>query len=185
MGAELKGRSLTESAIQAANELLGKAGGKIGDIDTLIKALSWYNGGGNSNCQSTTSCSAIKNNRCGSKVACDNLPSTASSEEVKAACVCGIETGSCRSQCDSGYPFLIPTSPGLCPPPSVGYDDPYVVELWKKQHEKMYVLYQYDCTQTPPVNQNRLGTFTFAVSFYQSNADPSSGPSTVVPAQTQ
>ncbi len=184
-GAPLGGRSLTESAIQAANELLGKAGGKIGDIDTLIKALSWYNGGGNANCQPTTSCSAIKNNRCGSKVACDNLPSTATSAEVKSACSCGVEAGSCRSQCNSGYPFLIPTSPGLCPPPSIGYDDPYVVELWKKQHEKMYVLYQYDCTQTPPINQNRLGTFTFAVSFYQSNADPSSGPSTAVPAQAQ
>lgn len=169
-GAPLNGRSLKESAIQAAQELLGKAGGAINDLDTLIKALSYYNGGGNANCQPTVSCPAIKNNRCGSKVACDNLPSTASSSEVKAACTCGIEAGSCRSVCNNGYPFTIPSSPGLCPPKSVGYDDPYVVELWKAEHQTMYVLYTYDCTQTPPVNQNRLGTLTFALEYYRLNS---------------
>lgn len=169
-GAPLNGRSIKESAVQAAQELLSKAGGAINDIDTLIKALSYYNGGGNANCQPTVSCSAIKNNRCGSNIACDSLPSTASSGEIKAACTCGIEAGSCRSVCNNGYPFTIPTSPGLCPPKGIGYDDPYAVELWKAEHLTMYVLYTYDCTQTPPVNQNRLGTFTFALEYYLNNS---------------
>lgn len=172
-GAPLNGRSLKESAIQAAQELLAKAGGAINDIDTLIKALSYYNGGGNANCQPTVSCSAIKNNRCGSNVACDSLPPSASSAEIKTACTCGIEPGSCRSVCNNGYPFSIPTSPGLCPPKGVGYDDPYAVELWKAMHLNMYVLYTYDCTQTPPVNQNRLGTFTFALEYYLKNSSNS------------
>ncbi len=172
-GAPLNGRTLKESALQAAQELLAKAGGALNSVETLIKALSYYNGGGNANCQSTVSCPAIKNNRCGSKVACDNLPSTASVSEIKAACTCGIEAGSCRSVCNNGYPFPIPTSPGLCPPKSVGYDDPYAVELWKAEHLTMYVLYTYDCTQTPPVNQNRLGTFTFALEYYLKNSSTS------------
>lgn len=172
-GAPLAGRSLTESAIQAGEELLAKANGAINDIDTLIKALSYYNGGGNANCQPTVSCSAIKNNRCGSKIGCDNLPADTPPQIVKMACTCGSagpEAGSCRSACNNGYPFTIPTSPGLCPPKGVGYDDPYAVELWKAEHETMYVLYTYDCTQTPPVNQNRLGTFTFALEYYLNNS---------------
>lgn len=178
-GAPLAGRSLTESAIQAAQDLLAKAGGVINDVDTLIKALSYYNGGGNANCQPTVSCPAIKNNRCGSKVACDNLPTVSVSvEETKKICTCGIEPGSCRSVCNNGYVFPIPTSPGLCPPPSIGYDDPYVVELWKPEHETMYVLYTYDCTMTPPVNQNRLGTFTFALEYFLKNSSQNSSSTT-------
>lgn len=43
--------SLQQTAIYAGEELLGKAGGSINDVPTLITALSRYNGGGNSNCQ--------------------------------------------------------------------------------------------------------------------------------------
>ena len=172
-GAPLAGRSLKESAVQAAQELLGKAGGAINNIETLIKALSYYNGGGNANCQPTVSCPAIKNGRCGSKVACDDLPSTATVEQIKKACTCGVEAGSCRSVCNNGYPYAIPVSPGLCPPKAVGYDDPYAVELWKAEHQNMFVLYTYDCTQTPPVQQDRLGTFTFALEYYLKNSSNS------------
>ncbi len=184
-GAPLAGRSLVESAIQAGEELRAKAGGDINDIDTLIKALSWYNGGGNANCQAENSfdCPYTTNGRCGSIPACSLLPADASSNAIAAACTCsGGKTipGSCRDLCGSGtFPFKIPTSPGLCPAKSIGYDDPYSVELWQPMHENMFVLYKYDCTATAPENQDRLGTFTFALQMYLNNKETSSAaPST-------
>jgi len=42
--------TLLESAIQAGNELKAKVGGQINSWDSVITALSRYNGGGNSNC---------------------------------------------------------------------------------------------------------------------------------------
>lgn len=44
-------RSLMETAIYSADNLLGKVGGKIDSAQTLITALSRRSGGGNSNCQ--------------------------------------------------------------------------------------------------------------------------------------
>lgn len=44
------GKSLTQSAIDAADAIRNKVGGKIESWDDLITALSYYNGGGNSNC---------------------------------------------------------------------------------------------------------------------------------------
>lgn len=43
--------TLLETAVYAANHLKGKVGGTINNLQTLITALSRYNGGGNSNCQ--------------------------------------------------------------------------------------------------------------------------------------
>lgn len=48
-GGSLNG-SLLASAIQAGNEIKAKVGGKIGNWNQLITALSRYNGGGNRNC---------------------------------------------------------------------------------------------------------------------------------------
>lgn len=44
-------RSLLETAKYAGDHLSGKVGGSIKDVESLITALSRYNGGGNSNCQ--------------------------------------------------------------------------------------------------------------------------------------
>jgi hypothetical protein len=44
-------RSLLETAIYAGDHLKGKVGGNLKDVNTVITALSRYNGGGNSNCQ--------------------------------------------------------------------------------------------------------------------------------------
>lgn len=49
-GGPLNGRALLDSAIQAGNEIKAKVGGKLDDLDSIITALSRYNGGGNSNC---------------------------------------------------------------------------------------------------------------------------------------
>lgn len=174
-GAMLGGKSLLDSAVQAANELLAKAGGQINDINTLIKALSWYNGGGNANCQASGSnnCSAVSGGVCGSTTAC--------SESNTAACTCSgdtPETGSCRSICTSGFPFQF-TYSGTCPPPTVGYDDPYVTENWlSPEHDNMFILYKYDCTATAPEQQNRLGTLTTAIGLFledHSNTPPQNG----------
>jgi len=43
--------TLYDTAIYSANNLLGKVGGSIGDVQTLITALSRRSGGGNANCQ--------------------------------------------------------------------------------------------------------------------------------------
>jgi len=42
--------TLLESAVQAGNELKAKVGGSLDSWDSVITALSRYNGGGNSNC---------------------------------------------------------------------------------------------------------------------------------------
>ena len=44
-------RSLLETAKYAGDHLKGKVGGNLKDVNTVITALSRYNGGGNSNCQ--------------------------------------------------------------------------------------------------------------------------------------
>jgi len=44
--------SLLETATYAGNHLKGKVGGNLKDVKSIITALSRYNGGGNSNCQS-------------------------------------------------------------------------------------------------------------------------------------
>ncbi len=166
-GADLGGRSLLDSALQAATELQDKAGGEITNQDTLIKALSWYNGGGNANCQASTStnCPAASgHNVCGVTLACTDA-------NPLQGCTCSgehPEPGSCRSQCMSGFPFQFSYA-GTCPPQNIGYDDPYVVELWKPEYDKMYILYKYDCTPSKPEQQNRLGTLTFAINFFLSH----------------
>lgn len=174
-GAPLSGRTLTESAIQAANDLIGKAGGPITNLKTLMKAMSWYNGGGNRNCQSTSSynCSSVSNDRCGSTIAC---ASATTYEEILAACTCGgsskpnngPQAGSCRSKCTNGFPFKF--SYNFCPTKSIGYDDPYVTNWWiSPEHDNMYLLYMYDCTATKPSLHSRPGSLTVAIMYYLSH----------------
>jgi hypothetical protein len=43
--------TLLDTAVHAGNELKGKVGGNISDVQRAVTALSRYNGGGNSNCQ--------------------------------------------------------------------------------------------------------------------------------------
>jgi hypothetical protein len=173
-GAPLNGRSLTSSAIQAAEELKQKVGGTIDSLDTLIKAMSRYNGGGNSNCQSgnSSNCSATSNGKCGSTVACGLLSATATPEEIKKACTCGAngpDAGSCRAQCTGGFPFQF--SYKFCSGPvNPGYDDPYVTNWWiSPEHDNMYLLYMYDCTATAPQIHARPGSLTVAIMYYLSH----------------
>lgn len=49
-GNSLNGGSLLDSAIQVGHEIAAKVGGSINSREDLITALSYYNGGGNSNC---------------------------------------------------------------------------------------------------------------------------------------
>ncbi len=175
-GGDLAGRSLTESAIQAANELSAKVG-SLTDLNSLIKALSWYNGGGNSNCQAggSNSCTSTTNGRCGSTVSCGKLSPSASIEEIAKTCTCGVsrseggaEPGSCRDSCQNGFPFQF--SYNYCPPPTTGYDDPYVTNWWKSpEHDNMYLLYMYDCTATKPQIHERPGSLTVAIMYYLSH----------------
>lgn len=162
-GRPLSGMTLTESAIMAGQELLGKAGGSIMDLDTLISALSRYNGGGNSNCQASTSCPAATSlKRCGMTVDC-------ATDANSCVCTQTSEPGSCRQQCGfSGFPWIIPYN--YCSPrPSEGYDDPYVTNMWKSpENDEMYLLYQLDCTQSIPAIHIRPGTFTVALSLFLS-----------------
>lgn len=165
-GAPLNGRSLTESAIQAAEELKGKAGGDITDLNQLIKALSYYNGGGNSNCQASGSNNCATFDRCGMTVSCNLNPSSCT-------CTGSPEPGSCRATCTSGFPYQF--SYPYCPPASTGYDDPYVTNLWKSPvHDQMYILYMYDCTQTKPYIDSRPGTLTVAISMFLSETQSAS-----------
>lgn len=171
-GAPLNGRSLTSSAIQAAEEIKQKVGGTIDSLDTLIKAMSRYNGGGNTNCQSgsSTNCPATTNGKCGSTVACGQLPASASVSEIKAACTCGAngpEAGSCRAQCAGSFPFQF--SYNYCPA-KPGYSDPYVTNWWiSPEHDNMYLLYMYDCTATAPQIHARPGALTVAIMYYLSH----------------
>lgn len=169
-GADLNGRSLVESANNAAEELEGKVGIKkdskenIESVENLITALSRYNGGGNSNCQGTNSynCSFANSSRCGYTTAC-----TANST----ACTCtnSPDSLSCRVLCqeENGYAFPFKFSyGGTCPSKHEGYDDPYATNLLKPEQDTMYILYRYDCTQTRPIVATRPGAFTFAVGYY-------------------
>jgi hypothetical protein len=157
-GAPLAGRSLIQSAIQAAEELKAKAGGDIVSLEQLIMALSYYNGGGNRNCQAGGSNSCAPTDRCGQTVAC--------TVDVNACrCVGSPEPGSCRANCPNGFPYQF--SYPYCSPISTGYDDPYVTNLWKSpMHDQMYILYMYDCTQTKPYVDSRPGTLTVAISLF-------------------
>ncbi len=160
-GSPLSGKTLEQSAIQAGQELNGKAGGQITGLDNLISALSRYNGGGNSNCQASTTCTAASSlTRCGQTVACATDTNS---------CVCAnpTEAGSCHSACGTtAFPWPIPYS--YCTPfPKEGYSDPYVTDMWlSPQNDTMYLLYQYDCTQTKPIPHARPGTLTVALSLY-------------------
>jgi hypothetical protein len=156
-GSSLGSRTLTESAIQAGYELQAKVNG-IDSLDELINALSWYNGGGNSNCQSWDQCAGGRVH-CSYYIQCDQ-------GLVDAACRCPgtPDAGSCRITCGIGYHFRIPYT-GTCPV-SVGYDDPYAVNYLGSQD--MYLLFQHDCTQSIPYIHPRPGAFTFAVGLYLS-----------------
>lgn len=157
-GAPLAGRSLTQSAIAAAEELKAKAGGTITTINQLIMALSAYNGGGNSNCQAGGSNSCAPTDRCGQTVACTTDPNACK-------CVGTPEPGSCRANCPTGFPY--PFSYSYCPPASIGYDDPYVTNFWiSPVHDQMSILYMYDCTATRPYLDARPGTLTVAISLF-------------------
>jgi len=161
-GAPLNGRSLTESAVQAAEELKGKAGGDITSMDQLAMALSYYNGGGNANCQASSSynCPSATSDQCGMTAACSTNTS---------ACTCTgtAEAGSCRAACTAGFPYQF--SYPYCPPSNIGYDDPYVVNWWQSpQHDEMYLLYMYDCTQTRPQIHTRPGSLTVAINLFLS-----------------
>jgi len=163
-GSPLSG-SLIDSAIRAGNELKGKVGGKITNLNALIQALSWYNGGGNSNCQDSSNCAAAASlDRCGLTVGCATDPSSC-------MCTSGFvpEPGSCRASCDpNSFPWTF--SYNYCPTQTTGFDDPYVTNWWQSpQHNTMYLLYQYDCTRTRPLVHVRPGSLTVALSafFYE------------------
>jgi len=168
-GASLGGRSLTESAVAAAEELLEKAGGSINNMTTLIKALSYYNGGGNQNCQSGGSNNCASTNQCGMTVACATDTTCATSPGT-CACNCngGVqEPGSCRATCASGFPYQFNYT--FCAPKSIGYDDPYVTNWWiSPEHDTMYLLYTYDCTATTPTIHDHPGSLTAAISLFLS-----------------
>jgi hypothetical protein len=163
-GRPLSGVTLEESAIKAGEELNGKAGGSISDIDTLISALSRYNGGGNSNCQPSGSCPAAASlTRCGNTVACATTASACISAPTP-------QPGSCRATCGSGS-FPWPITYNYCSPhPKEGYDDPYATDMWQSpQNDTMYLLFQYDYTQTIPIPHGRPGALTVALSLYLTN----------------
>lgn len=179
VGGDLNGRTLTEAAIQGAEELLAHACDTfnppqtcpIPDINTLMRALSGYNGGGNSNCQDSSSCALNHNftERCGSTTDCASDP---------AGCHCTIpfnayETYSCRQICrdefgHDPYPFPYPINyTGQCPPPTQGYDDAYVTNWWlSPDHDVMSILYMYDCTQSNPITFMRPGSLTVAITLF-------------------
>lgn len=160
--------TLEASAIRAATLIKTKAGGNIGSIKNIIAALSRYNGGGNANCGAGDSfdCSATPaSGRCGWFTECDTNPD---------ACTCPsqlrpADTNSCRSVCSKEGPnkFPFPFNYSYCPTKSEGYDDPYVVNFMSSpEHDSMYILFEYDCTQTQPRLDSAAGAFTFAVGLY-------------------
>jgi hypothetical protein len=169
-GAPLNGRTLAESAIQAARELQSKVGinGNFDSFDQLKTALSYYNGGGNGNCQPNDDC-ATRNglSYCSDFMLCDSGQT--------AYCTCSSrfrsggpapDPGSCRmGLCGSGYHFTIPYGNSNCPPPA-GEDDAAVVNYLRG--EDMYLLYEYDCTQSVPWLFDRPGYLTFAIGLYLS-----------------
>jgi hypothetical protein len=164
-GRPLNGKTLTESAIQAGEELKGKTSGSIGDLDTLITALSRYNGGGNSNCQDSFDCTATTNDRCGAALACYTSESSCSCPSTIP------EPGSCRDKCGGIFPWVFDYS--YCSNPLEGYDDPYVTNWWKSpEHDSMYLLYMLDCTQTKPQIHLRPGSLTVAINLFLSDKAP-------------
>jgi len=75
--------------------------------------------------------------------------------------------GGGNSNCQPGYPYPIPYT--FCPREAEGYDDPYAVNWWKTpQHDTMYLLYFVDFTPGIPQVHARPGSFTVALSLFQS-----------------
>lgn len=164
-GSPLNGKTLTQSAMEAGDELLSKAGGSIKDLNALIAALSDYNGGGNRNCHENADCPYTSDDRCGATVAC-------SSDIASCSCPNPIpEPGSCRDKCGGIFAWKYDYS--YCPPATPGYDDPYVTNWWKSpEHDNMYLLYMRDCTQTKPQLHTRPGSLTVAIALFLSEKSP-------------
>jgi len=148
--------TLLETAIYAGNALKGKTGGSIPNIETLAKALSRYNGGGNSNCNSQYSCSYAKTNN-------DTCPFEN---------CCNL---SCRETCAQNYnktiyDFVYPyTVPSFCPTSFEGQDDPYSMAWYDNSHLDMYLLYCLDRTMCTPQEYNSPGTLVVALDYYLSH----------------
>jgi hypothetical protein len=179
-GGALNGRTLSEAAIQGAEELLMHNCPSfnppqmcpITSLEELMSALSYYNGGGNSNCDylDSTNCAPSHGfpERCGTTTACNTCNPDDGS--CATACHCGTpEDDSCRHPDNCPYPpvpFLF-TYPGTCPPPSNGYDDAYVTNFWQSpDHDIMYLLFKYDCTITRPEVFTRPGSLTVAITLF-------------------
>lgn len=176
--------TLAESAVAAAHELLQHACPSfsssecpITSLNQLIEALSNYNGGSNRNCQAIGSTNCAPTNGfpefCGATTGC--------SSGNPSACVCpsplGIQSGSCRAICGYGlsggnYPYQF-TYAGSCPPPTYGWDDPYVTNWWKSpDHDSMSLLFFRDCTATNPEIFERPGSLTVAITLFLTEQGP-------------
>jgi hypothetical protein len=147
--------SLFETAMYAADHLKAKVGGDISDLNTLITALSRYNGGGNSNCNPNYSCSSAKK-------------ATTSFCPVGSAC-CDL---ACRENCalensKTVYDFVYSYgTPPFCPPAFEGIDDLYPANWYDQDHLEMYLLYCGDRTMCTPQLYQRPGVLTVAVEYY-------------------
>ncbi len=98
-------RTLLDSAIYAGNHLKGKNGGEVpADFAALVKSFSYYNGGGNANCNPR-----------------------------------------------------YPTPYAYCPPEFTGEDDTYVMNLYDRKHEQMFIIFCADFTACDPTLDRRLG----------------------------
>jgi len=152
--------TLLETAIWAGDHLKSKVpehGNKITDMKILAKALSRYNGGGNSNCNPQYSC---------------NYAQTATTSTCPFQNCCN---RSCRETCAQDhnktiYDFVYPyPNPPFCPPKFEGDDDPYAIAWYDNNHLDMYLLYCEDHTQCTPQVWITPGTMTVAVEFYSTN----------------
>ena len=151
--------SLVETAIYAANHLKGKVGGSINNINTLITALSRYNGGGNSNCLQSYACS---------------YASSATSVSCPVDACCDL---ACRETCASqnsktiyDYVYSYPPPP-FCPTSIEGFDDIYPVNWYDQDHQEMYLLFCLDRTMCTPQIYQRPGALTVAVEYYLSHSN--------------
>ncbi len=72
--------------------------------------------------------------------------------------------GGGNSNCQLGYPFLIPYRG--CPRLFIGEDDPYATNFLTPKHTPMFVLFCADHTKCPPQPDQRSGTFTVALTIY-------------------
>jgi len=171
-GAPLGSRTLLESAQQTAAALIATVGRApkaepYWTLEETLRAISLYNGGGNRNCQKKDpSCTypGLSSGRCGVGIGCDT---------DKSLCNCTEEVGSCRDACNNVFPwdfeYTYCDASGENPSNGwLGFDDPYAVNWWQSPyHDTMYVLYQYDCTQTKPLHPHgRPGVLTVAIAMY-------------------